>query len=148
MKNLKHFKLYFLMIVLGLVLFTGSFLYSNDIIVFADSNSGSFEYFSNSSSSTNNSNDNYSTQEPAGEYKRMHITLDVNENGVIGVEYDFDAMVFVGGISEIVLYVPYRDNIYREENGKFTETSYVATITNAKLSGNTNEKLNIYYDEI
>ena len=51
-------------------------------------------------------------------------------------------------MTEFILYIPYRDNIYREENGKFTETSYVATITNAKLSGNTNEKLNVYYDNI
>lgn len=79
---------------------------------------------------------------------RLHVNATVKENGQVDVSETFDTKFEYAGLHEVIRFIPYACYQYRDIDGKVQKSVCYAKITNITGSGENNEKLNTYVDEI
>ena len=124
--KIKNFALKFLLLVIGLVMCASPFFATK-------TKDTTFAYNYDSGISINS----------------VFISVNVCENGVLNVSQTFEVEFLRSGLSEVLIYVPYKGVIYREDEGKVAKTHYLATISNysLELGEAGSEYLNFYHDE-
>ena len=134
-----------LLMVLGLVL-TSSFFYSPNLSVNAEVVGGGED------EEYNGDYENYYSSYDNVSYSRMHITLDVKNDGVMKFTYDFDVCANSSRITEFYFVFPYMETIYRDTNsdGEIEEDRYYGKIYNETLvkGQDGNEVLKRYVDDV
>ena len=79
---------------------------------------------------------------------RLDVNATVKENGRVDVSETFDMKFEYAGLHEVIRFIPYACYQYREIDGKVKKSVCYAKISNITGSGENNEQLNTYVDEI
>lgn len=79
---------------------------------------------------------------------RLDVNATVKENGQVDVFETFDMKFEYAGLHEVIRFIPYACYQYREIDGKVQKSVCYAKISNITGSGEQNEQLNTYVDEI